>query len=54
MGKHSWEDLDLRLDPGKNARSYLKNNQSKKVAGGLGQVVECLSSKYKAQSSNPL
>jgi hypothetical protein len=46
------EDCSPRLAWAKNIRSYLKIPKEKK-AGGVAQVVNYLSSKYKAVSSNP-
>jgi hypothetical protein len=34
-------------------RPYLKNTQCKNKAGGVAQMVECLSSKLEALSVNP-
>jgi hypothetical protein len=39
--------------PGKSVRPYLKKQAKAKMVGVLTQVVECLSSKCKALSSNP-
>jgi hypothetical protein len=40
--------------PGQKVRPYLQNNQRKKGARGMTQVVECLPCKHKTLSSNPV
>jgi hypothetical protein len=43
----------VRARLSKNVRPYSKNKIKAKRAGGVAQVVECLTSKRKALSSNP-
>jgi hypothetical protein len=47
-----WEDCALGC-LGQNVRPHQSNNQFKKTAGGMAQVVECLPSKCEALSLNP-